>query len=145
MCCDCDGSLTLFLSRLQWVNKQRMEKKFMDEEKRTSMTEAKVQNLERIGFKWAKRKGQVSWNIKYEELKQFHAQQGHCDVPTKYKENQALGRWVSTQRSEFKKFQEGRSKHMTNERIDKLNRLQFKWEMLNVPPQRTPSESDSDS
>jgi hypothetical protein len=39
-----------------WVNKQRMEKKFMDEGQKSSMTWAKLQALDDIGFMWAKRK-----------------------------------------------------------------------------------------
>jgi hypothetical protein len=119
-----------------------MEKKFLDDGKRSSMTLIKQQNLESIGFQWAKRKGNVSWEIKYRELKEYRQRHGHCNVPTKYSQNPALGRWVSTQRSEFKKFQSGRSKHMSHDKVDKLTAIGFKWEMLH---QQRSSESDNDS
>jgi Helicase associated domain len=118
-----------------------MEKKFLDDGKRSSMTEVKQRNLESIGFKWAKRKGNVSWEIKYRELKEYSERHGNCNVPTKYSQNPALGRWVSTQRSEFKKFQQGRSKHMSREKVDKLTAIGFKWEMLQ---QRSESDDSSD-
>lgn len=105
----------------------------MDEDdKRTSMTKKKVEVLQSIGFNWAKRKGNVSWMMKYEELRRFKEANGSCDVATKYTKNPALGRWVSTQRSEYKKFNKsgGRSKHMTQARADLLNDLGFKWEMM---------------
>lgn len=129
---------------IQWVNKQRMEKKFMEEgQKKSSMSEEKVQALESIGFAWAKRKGEASWMIKYNELKRFVAEHGHCDVATKYQPNPALGRWVSTQRSEYKALQRsGRSRHMTQAKINMLNGLKFKWEML---PQRSSGSSNSSS
>lgn len=110
-----------------WVNKQRMEKKYMDEGKRSSMTRKKVQKLENIGFQWGQRKGQHRWSIRYIELRAYHEQFGDCEVPTKYIKNLALGRWVSTQRSEYKKFPSGHSKQMTQKRIDLLNALGFKW------------------
>jgi hypothetical protein len=121
-----------------------MEKKFMDEGKRTSMTMHKVGCLESLGFTWAKRKGEASWMLKYNELKLFLEQHGHCDVATKYGPNPALGRWVSTQRSEYKLFLRtgGRSKHMTQTKINMLNSLGFKWEMV---PTTTTTNRSSDS
>lgn len=117
----------------------------MDEDKRTSMTAKKVQALESIGFTWAKRKGDASWMCKYNELQAFVEQFGTCDVPTKYAPNPALGRWVSTQRSEYKIFMQsgGRSRHLTQGKIDMLNSLGFKWEM--IPNRLSNSSSEGSS
>jgi Helicase associated domain len=69
--------------------------------------------------------------LKYTELQQYKIAYGHCDVATKYGPNPALGRWVSTQRSEYKILQrDGRSKHMTQSKIAMLNNLGFRWEMI---------------
>ena len=111
-----------------WVNKQRMEKKHMDDQKKSSMTQTKIDNLESIGFKWAQRKGQHAWIRKYIELRMYYEQYGDCEVPTKYKANPSLGRWISSQRSEYKRFLRGISKHMTQERVDLLNALEFTWD-----------------
>lgn len=127
-----------------------MEKKFIEEGKRTSMNDMKLEALESIGFTWAKRKGEASWMHKYHELEAFLRKHGHCNVATKYAPNPALGRWVSTQRSEYKKFQKSRrsggggnkSKHMTQTKIDMLNGLGFKWEML---PNRSSGSSSNGS
>ena len=107
-----------------------MEKKFMDEGLRTSMTADKLQALEEMGFKWAKRKGQHSWDEKYQELLRYKERHGNADPPTKYAANPALGRWVSTQRSQYKQFREGLQTHMTQQRVDMLNRIGFKWNMM---------------
>ena len=125
----------------QWVNKQRMEKKFLDDDRKTSMTPERKALLEKIGFQWAKRKGNHSWYEKYNELIEYKRIFGNCDVATKFGPNPALGRWVSTQRSEYKKFHQSArgSKHMTQEKIDKLDRIGFKWEML---PSRSSSDED---
>lgn len=112
-----------------------MEKKFMDEGGRTSMTFERAQLLEKIGFTWAKRKGEHSWLKKFRELEEYHRRHGTADVPTKFAENPALGRWVSTQRSEYKKFQSGTSRIMTQPHIDRLNGLGFRWELI---PSRNP-------
>jgi hypothetical protein len=115
----------------QWVNKQRMEKKFMDDNKGTSMTRDRVNALESIYFTWAKRKGQHSWNAKYEQLAQYFQENGHANVPTKYEENKALGRWVSTQRSQYKQMFLNQPSHMTQDRYNKLTALGFSFDMLN--------------
>jgi len=39
----------------------------------------------------------------FSELKVFRKQEGHCDVPARYKENPRLGAWVYTQRGRFRK------------------------------------------
>ncbi|GAX11425.1 hypothetical protein FisN_22Lh110 [Fistulifera solaris] len=117
-----------------WVNKQRMEKKFMDDGEKSSMTEDRKRQLEKIGFTWAKRKGDYSWNEKFRELEEFKRMNGHVDVPTKYEENKALGRWVSTQRSQYKLFMQGQRSHMTQERLDELVAIGFKFDMTTAPP-----------
>eukprot|EP00804_Cyclotella_cryptica_P011990 CCRYP_004468-RA/>CCRYP_004468-RA protein AED:0.11 eAED:0.11 QI:403/0.75/0.8/1/0.5/0.4/5/185/622 len=114
-----------------WVNKQRMEQKNRMEGKNSSLNDLRMQRLESVGFRWAKRKGQVSWNEKFEELKAYKKKHGNqCHVPTKYKANTALGRWVSTQRAEYKKFCEGDEKSsMTTEKIRRLEEIGFAWFM----------------
>jgi hypothetical protein len=59
------------------------------------------------------------------------------NVPTKNKTNRALGRWVSTQRSNYKKFQAGSGilrpktdRDETVRRIRRLNGIGFQWSLL---------------
>lgn len=109
-----------------------MEKKLLDEGLRSSMTNAKLQHLNAIGFAWAKRKGDFSWNEKYRELMEYKTQYG-SDPPTKYTANRALGRWVSTQRSQYKQYLAGESTYMTKERVALLNRANFEWYKIDDP------------
>ena len=60
-----------------WVNKQRMEQKLRMEGKNSSLNDARLQRLESVGFRWAKRKGQVSWNEKFEELRAYKKKHGN--------------------------------------------------------------------
>jgi len=64
------------------------------------------------------------------ELLAYKDKYGNCHVPTKYKANTALGRWVSTQRAEYKKYQEGAAKTSMNaEKIRRLESIGFAWFM----------------
>eukprot|EP00585_Thalassiosira_rotula_P004067 CAMPEP_0196141100 /NCGR_PEP_ID=MMETSP0910-20130528/8772_1 /TAXON_ID=49265 /ORGANISM="Thalassiosira rotula, Strain GSO102" /LENGTH=745 /DNA_ID=CAMNT_0041402137 /DNA_START=124 /DNA_END=2361 /DNA_ORIENTATION=- len=113
-----------------WVNKQRMEQKNRIEGKNSSLNDSRLERLQRIGFRWAKRKGQASWDEKFNELVAYKARFGNCHVPTKYKDNTALGRWVSTQRAEYKKYQEGQAKtSMNTDKIRRLESIGFAWFM----------------
>lgn len=113
-----------------WVNKQRMEHKNRIEGRNSSLNDSRLDRLQMIGFRWAKRKGQVSWNEKFNDLVQYKARHGNCHVPTKYKANTALGRWVSTQRAEYKKYSEGNTKTTMNaEKVQLLEGIGFAWFM----------------
>jgi len=48
-----------------WVNKQRMEQKNRIEGKNSSLNDARLERLESIGFRWAKRKGREAWDEKF--------------------------------------------------------------------------------
>ena len=72
----------------------------------------------------------ISSYIIQNELLEYRERFGNCHVPTKYKANTALGRWVSTQRAEYKKYQEGQAKtSMTREKIRRLEEIGFAWFM----------------
>jgi len=114
-----------------WVNKQRMEKKKLDEGTKTSLTKQRLELLVSIDFQWAQSKGQASWERRFKELLEFKSENGSCIVPTKWTENPgefvssissviahliltspsqqfataqwlALGRWVTSQRADKK-------------------------------------------
>mmetsp|Transcript_4222 Transcript_4222/g.5937 ORF Transcript_4222/g.5937 Transcript_4222/m.5937 type:complete len:439 (+) Transcript_4222:42-1358(+) len=112
-----------------WVNKQRMEHKNREDGNISTLTDERLERLQGIGFRWAKRRGQVRWDEKYAELIQYAAKFGNCHVPTKYKENTALGRWVSTQRAEYKKYCKGEKSSLTAEKIQRLDSIGFAWFM----------------
>lgn len=110
-----------------------MEKKFRDEGIKSSITEHRIRALEGIGFNWAKRKGDHSWNTKYQELLEYKALHSTADIPTKYDGNRALGRWVSTQRAQYKMWMAGHPSHMNQRRYDLLVEAGFSFDMLSSP------------
>jgi len=112
-----------------WVNKQRMEHNLLKDGKKSSMTPARLEALEAVGFIWAKRKGMTTWNGKYDELLQYKRDHGDCLVPTKYSKNPALGRWVSTQREQYRLKQERKPTKMVHEKMHLLESIGFVWRL----------------
>jgi len=51
--------------------------------------------------------------------------QEYTNVPREDAENKALGRWVHTQRTQYKLLKENRKNQMTRERIQSLDELDF--------------------
>lgn len=105
----------------------RMEKKRFDEGERSFLCKEKIAAMEEIGFVWAKQKGSTLWEEKFADLKRYYNQHGHCNVPTKYKKDTALGRWVSTQRKQYKDMKDNKRSLMTQEKIERLEALGFRW------------------
>jgi hypothetical protein len=54
-----------------------MEQKNRIEGKNSSLNDARLRRLEAVGFRWAKRKGQVSWDEKFDELKAYKRKHGN--------------------------------------------------------------------
>lgn len=107
-----------------------MEYKLLMDGHKSSMTEDRLQALASIGFTWAKRKGQATWDTKFAQLKEYKELHGDCLIPTKYSKDLALGRWVSTQREQYRLMMQGdpRTK-MTQERAKKLEEVGFVWRL----------------
>jgi hypothetical protein len=72
-----------------------------------------------------------AWDKKIQQLLEFKALHGHTLVPQSYPENKVLGRWVSRQREYYAAIEKGEpnKSHLTQERIDQLNKIGFKWKI----------------
>lgn len=105
----------------------RQEKKLYDVGKKTLLTSHKVKALEAIDFAWGKLKGDVLWEEKFKDLIRFQMKYGHCNVPTKFRIDSALGRWVSTQRRHYKEMKAGLRSTMTADRAKRLEMIGFRW------------------
>lgn len=88
------------------------------------------QRLDALGVDWnpanasraPRPAGCLSSNQRMAELREFHAQYGHSNVPTKYSPNRLLGNWVSNTRISYKKRQ------LSAKRIQELEELGFHWQ-----------------
>jgi hypothetical protein len=114
----------------RWVDKQRTYYKHRQEGKKASMTDARIAELENLGFAWKIREtDQVPWEHRVREMKQYKEKHGDCSVPYHYGENKALGKWVSRQR-EFYKFKlAGLRSSLTNGRVKELEDIGFAWKV----------------
>ena len=65
-----------------------------------------------------------SWQKMYNQLTQFHATNGHCQVPS----SSSLGQWVVRQRFLYRQNPSSNAKSsLTDERIGLLDNLNFPW------------------
>ena len=85
----------------------------------------RIDRLSSIGFKWALKGKDTPWDTRFDELVQYKAKHGDCNVP---KESGKLGLWIYNQRKVYKdgKLEQGR--------IDRLNSTGFKWALKEAAP-----------
>lgn len=71
----------------------------------------------------------VSWDERLNQCKEFRKKNGHCKIPTNYKEDKSLGIWVQEIRRNFKLMMTGKKPRweLTQEQIDELNETEFHW------------------
>jgi glutaredoxin len=67
------------------------------------------------------------WDVRLQELAAYKEANRHTNVPQRFPSNKPLGSWVRTQRNQYKLLREGKNSHMTKERMESLNELDFEW------------------
>ncbi len=97
-----------------WVGVQRAAKKG-----RRTISQKRIDRLEKLGFCWDAK--QAVWNQRFEELKEFRQEHGHCNVPTVYPRCVHLRHFVDTQRQRY------RQGVLSRERIAQLDSVGFNW------------------
>ena len=98
-----------------WVSSQRTAKR------EGTLSTERIARLDALAFVWDSHK--AAWDEQFAELVAYQTQHGHCRVSFGYPENPALGLWVSTQRVEK------RAGTLSEERIARLDALEFVWEL----------------
>ena len=106
-----------------WVGTQRTEYRKWVNGERSSMTDERITKLQAIGFEWLCHLNQ--WKKSFEELKKHRENHGHCNVTRK----NPLGRWVHTQRGQYRFLKQGKSSFMTYDRIRMLDSIDFRWDI----------------
>lgn len=107
-----------------WCENQKKAMKLWKSGQPSSMTTEREHKLSQLGFCW--NADEVSWNNRYQELREYRAEHGDCLVPANYA-NASLAKWVGQQRFQYKLFTEGKPGGIAQERIDLLNELDFVW------------------
>jgi hypothetical protein len=108
-----------------WVGTQRGQYRLYREGKPSQITLPRIQELESLGFEWSC--FDVAWDDRLSELADYRKIHGHCNVPARYSYNSKLGKWVSTQRQQYKMLREGKTLSMTPFRIQALESMGFEW------------------
>ena len=108
-----------------WVKEQRRHFTLMKQGKQSHMTESRFKELSALDFCWDTH--EETFLERLRELSEYKEQYGHCLVPTNYRENAKLGTWCHHQRRQYKKWREGQTCHITEERIRALDNLGFVW------------------
>mmetsp|Transcript_46476 Transcript_46476/g.56298 ORF Transcript_46476/g.56298 Transcript_46476/m.56298 type:complete len:240 (+) Transcript_46476:34-753(+) len=114
-----------------WVSNQRYLYKCASRGKSTSMTAARIQVLEKIGFEWrvsmtgGDNNFDERWWRRYEELIQYKKINGNLRVPRIYDQNTSLGQWVCRQRYLYDCLKEGKPSSMSLERAQALEVIGF--------------------
>ncbi|NJO03605.1 MAG: hypothetical protein HC880_19695, partial [Bacteroidia bacterium] len=110
-----------------WVSHQRKRESALSEEKKRL--------LEALNFPWSWRivqKKEDWWMKRYEELKAFYQEHGHCRVPLQYPPNQRLGDWVHNIKTR---------QQVTPEQKALLDAIHFSWVKKTVPRKQGDEES----
>jgi len=66
----------------------------------------------------------ASWDSMYEKLIEYKKNYSDCNVPDRWPEDPQLGKWVGKQRTNRNQG------FLTNKRIDRLNKIDFIWDLL---------------
>ena len=126
--CNISPKDSKFEGLLSWVSRQRYEQKKLYSGNRSRITPERIVALEKVGFEWnPNEKYNDLWQQRFEELLEFKQINGHCNVPQVYKPNKALGLWVHTQRTRYKKMKEGKLSPQNGERFQCLEKVGFQW------------------
>jgi hypothetical protein len=94
--------------------------------KRNQLSDERIHRLNELGFVWDPY-GQF-WEEMFMELNKYKEQNGDTLVPYNYEDNSKLGWWVSNQRTHYKLKQSGKVLWLTDERVARLNEIDFIWD-----------------
>ena len=69
---------------------------------RPTLSQFRIEQLESLGFNWKVAAPAVGWEHRFNELLDYRAANGDCNVPQAWPENRQLGRWVMKQRCQVR-------------------------------------------
>jgi len=109
-----------------WTQAQRAEYRKWLDEKPSAMTKERIDQLNAINFPWIVNDN-TAWKSNLLLLKEYEEKYGHFRINRSLGYDK-LGKWVDCQRTEYRKWMNGKTSSMTQERIDQLNALGLPWE-----------------
>jgi len=114
----------------QWSCMQRFKHKQLQKGKPTTLTESRIKKLTDLGFNLVQRddpneceeRSNQIWEDKFELLKHFKEEVGHCDLPIGHE----IYGWANKQRWKYKELKKGKPVTLSTSKIKKLVDLGFK-------------------
>jgi len=91
------------------------------------LTAERIQLLDSEEFIWDPK--EYLWQLKFEELREWIALNGHGAISTSKNSNSSLETWATRQRKLYKKYCSGENTTLTKERIEKLQGIGFVFEL----------------
>lgn len=107
-----------------WVGHQRKEMSKLRQNKKSRLTNQRIEALDSIDFCWDASSG-VSWEYRWEELLKFKQDYGHCLV--RIETNPDLAKWCRQMRKEYSNFQKGKRSRLSAEKILEMENIGFIW------------------
>jgi hypothetical protein len=122
-----------------WVRRQRHQFKRAKQGRRSTLTVARVQLLDRVGFKWDSH--DLAWVENFERLKTFYKIHKHCNVSSSFiessdvtgnrEDHEKLLNWCKRQKRAIRMYLKNKDRvgsRMTPQRFEMLKSLGFRWE-----------------
>ena len=107
----------------QWAAYQQYCRRLYTEGKQTFISAERIKDLEGAGIVW--RTNATLWNDRFQQLREYRGQHGHCLVPIRYSANPALAEWARRHRHLYKLHREGKKSTLRAERIQALESIGF--------------------
>lgn len=97
-----------------WLSAQRVSYR------QENLSDSKIILLESLSISWnPSENNEVKWNEKFELLKKFKDENGHCNISRRVMPDPGI--WVSAQRTAY------RLNRLSKDRIEKLESIGFEW------------------
>ena len=89
----------------------------------------RIERLEKIGFTIKSTSRDIMLDMRFNELATFKSKFGHCNVPSRYDGNHALGRWCCEMRYAYNQLQKRKKSRspLSEDVIERLETIGFKW------------------
>lgn len=122
----------------KWVQNQRVHYKYFMNGDKKHIKEHRIEALNRVGFVWNIL--EHAWNSNFSSLESYHAEHGNFDIPKR--QSAKLNSFLTNLRKAMRRKKEGLfQKELNEERINRLNSIDFVWEMKNPARQRGGGEN----
>lgn len=113
-------------SFLQAKRQRHQYQLYLRRNPKCTLTPDRIQALGKIGFCFDHQ--QIKWLQRFEELKAYAKEHGHCRVPVSGKEKK-LGAWVKHQKAQRRLYDDGQPSFITENRISMLDSVGMVWRM----------------